>query len=74
MKDAEIKGKVVGEDSIPLIAEVTLTDEKGNTIEQTKSKTDGTYSIKTSLIDNQGNTVFTYYFSFYFCIFHVIEK
>lgn len=53
IKEVEIKGKVLGSDSIPLIAEITLSDNKGNTVEETKSNIKGEYKINTKLKENQ---------------------
>ena len=53
MKDVEIKGKVINSDSIPVIADITLSDNVGNTVEETKSDKDGNYTIKTSITENQ---------------------
>lgn len=53
LKDVEIKGKIIGVDSIPLIAEITLSDNKGNTIEETTSNINGEYKINTEIKENQ---------------------
>lgn len=53
MKDVTIKGKVLNSDSVPVISEITLSDNKGRTILETKSDKNGDYNIKTSLVENQ---------------------
>ena len=53
MKEVEIKGKVIDSDSIPLAAEITLSDNAGNTIAETKSNAQGEYKINTELKENQ---------------------
>lgn len=53
MKDVEIKGKVLGADSIPLTTNITLSDNKGNTVLETTSNKNGEYKINTTLKENQ---------------------
>lgn len=53
MKDVTIKGKVLNSDSIPVVSDITLSDNKGRTVLETKSDKNGDYNIKTSLIENQ---------------------
>ncbi len=60
IKEVEIKGKVLGSDSIPLVAEITLSDNKGNTVEETKSNSYGEYKINTKINENQ-NYSLTYF-------------
>ena len=57
MKDVEIKGKVIGADSVPLIANITLSDNKGNTVEETSSNAKGEYKINTQLKENQNYNI-----------------
>ncbi|MGQ0828963.1 MAG: OmpA family protein [Bacteroidota bacterium] len=52
LKEVEIKGRILNSDSVPVVAEITLSDNKGNTIEETKSDKNGDYSIKTSVKEN----------------------
>lgn len=52
IKEVEIKGRIIDSDSVPVIAEITLSDNKGNTIEETKSDRNGNYSMKTSIKEN----------------------
>lgn len=53
MKVVEIIGIVTDSANKPIVAEISLTDSKGNIVEQTHSNKTGTYKIKTSLIENQ---------------------
>ncbi len=53
MKEVEIKGKVIGADSIPLATNITLSDNKGNTVLETTSNKNGEYKINTELKENQ---------------------
>jgi outer membrane protein OmpA-like peptidoglycan-associated protein len=53
IKDVEIKGRVLNSDSVPIKADITLSDIKGNTILETKSNEKGDYIIKTTLNENQ---------------------
>src|SRR6218665_235529 len=52
VKMVEVKGKITDEKNVPLVADVTLSDNKGNTMEETKSDDKGEYSIKTALKEN----------------------
>ena len=53
MKDVEVNGKILGADSVPLIANITVSDNKGNTVEETNSNAKGEYKINTQLKENQ---------------------
>jgi len=53
IKEVEIIGRVLGSDSIPLIADISLSDKNGKTIEETKSNSNGEYKINTQLNENQ---------------------
>jgi len=60
LKNIELKGKVVGADSIPLIADIILSDNKGRTVEETQSNAQGEYKINTQIKENQNyNLTFT---------------
>lgn len=48
MKSVEINGTVINSDSIPVVADIILSDNQGNTVEETKSNKSGAYTIKTS--------------------------
>ena len=53
MKDVEIKGKIVGADSLPLVADIILSDNKGNAVKETTSNANGEYKINTAIKENQ---------------------
>ena len=53
MKEVEITGVVTDSAKKPVIANISLTDSKGNIIEQTHSNKLGIYKIKSPLIENQ---------------------
>ncbi|MEO6901769.1 MAG: OmpA family protein [Bacteroidia bacterium] len=57
LKQVTINGKVVDSDNKPVEAEMILSDNSGNTIEQFKSSADGNYSVKTDLKENQDYTL-----------------
>jgi outer membrane protein OmpA-like peptidoglycan-associated protein len=57
IKDVEIKGRILNSDSMPVVADISLSDPKGQTILETKSNKNGEYSIKTSLNENQSYTM-----------------
>lgn len=52
IKDVEIKGRILNSDSLPVVAEISLSDISGNTIQETKSNDNGEYTIKTTLKEN----------------------
>ncbi len=45
----QIKGVITNEKNIPVMADIALTNAKGDTVELAKSKSDGTYEINTHL-------------------------
>ncbi len=49
LKQIEIKGKVVDSDNAAVMADMSLSDNFGNTIEQFKSDKNGDYSLKTAI-------------------------
>ncbi|MGZ4047974.1 MAG: OmpA family protein [Bacteroidia bacterium] len=53
MKKVEIKGKIINSDSVPVVADITLSDNFGNTVEETKSNAKGEYKINTEIKENQ---------------------
>ena len=53
LKDVEIKGKVINSDSVAVEADITISDNNGNTVLETKSDKNGNYKINTSLRENQ---------------------
>lgn len=53
MKAVELTATVTDSANKPIVAEISLTDNKGNIVGQTHSNKTGTYKIKTSLIENQ---------------------
>lgn len=53
IKEVEINGKIVNYDSLSVIANVILSDIKGNVIAQAKSDKNGNYAIKTTINENQ---------------------
>ena len=57
IKQVTIAGTVVGSDSLPMKAEVLLSDNEGNTVEQITTGKDGKYSIATGLKDGLNYTV-----------------
>lgn len=57
VKTVELKGKITDQDNIPLMADVTLSDSRGNTVEETKSDAQGEYRIKTALKENQDYSI-----------------
>ena len=57
---AEIKGIVLGPDSLPLIADVLLADPKGKTVGQTTTDASGKYELKA---DVEKNTPYSLVFS-----------
>lgn len=57
---AEIKGTVLGADSLPLVADVLLSDPKGNTVGQTTTDASGKYEINASI---EKNTPYSLVFS-----------
>ena len=50
--NVEIKGRVIGADSLPLVADILLADTKGKTIKQTTSDSKGNYTINTGIEKN----------------------
>jgi len=52
IKFVEIKGIVKNADSIPMVAEIILSDNKGNIIAKTASNNSGEYVINTGLKEN----------------------
>lgn len=57
IKDVEIKGRILNSDSMPVVAEISLSNVKGQTVLETKTNANGEYSIKTSLNENQDYTI-----------------
>jgi len=56
----EIQGKVLGPDSLPLVADVELSDGKGKIVGQTTTDVKGKYEIRTII---EGNTDYNLTFS-----------
>ncbi len=52
VKPIEVSGVVMNENNIPTVAEVTLSDNKGNLVEQTKTDAKGAYTIKSTIKEN----------------------
>ncbi|MDQ3046084.1 MAG: OmpA family protein [Bacteroidota bacterium] len=52
VKEVEMSGVILDEKNVPVVAEVTLSDSKGNVVEQTQSDEKGTYHIKTPIKEN----------------------
>ena len=50
--NVEIKGRVIGADSLPLVAEILLADSKGKTIGQTNSDAKGNYTLNAGIEKN----------------------
>jgi outer membrane protein OmpA-like peptidoglycan-associated protein len=53
LKAVEIKGTIISSDSLPIVADITLSDNKGNIIEEAKSNDKGEYKINTKIKENQ---------------------
>lgn len=53
LMQVEIKGSVFDSDSLPLIAEVTLSDNKGKPVAHTIADVQGKYEIKTAIEENR---------------------
>ena len=59
LKEVEIKGNVVDSDNKPMEAEISLSDNFGNTVEKTKSDKNGDYDFKTSIKENENYNLIT---------------
>lgn len=53
LKEVEIKGNVTDSDNKPVEADISLSDNFGNTVQKAKSNKDGNYSFKTSIKENE---------------------
>lgn len=53
LKEIEIRGKVLNSDSIPVVGEINLFDQQGNSLKETKSDKNGDFAIKTFLAENK---------------------
>ncbi len=57
IKQVEISGTVLNEDSIPVKAEISLTDNKGTVVKQINTENDGKYTINAGLKENLDYTL-----------------
>lgn len=57
IKQVTISGLVIGADSLPIKAEIALSDNKGTIVKQINTENDGKYSINTGMKENLNYTL-----------------
>lgn len=57
VQDIEIKGQIIDSDNSPVIADITLSDNRGNTVLETKSDKNGNYELKATVKENENYTI-----------------